>query len=481
MGNGSIVGPVLLLRSPCNSLGDIQRAHAVKGEKRFRSLKHAVVFSTKGDRPLPDMLAGGDCDGDEFFVIVSYRQDHRCVVKLPKLTIQFCLLYSQNEKLLVDSLMPVTAQVCDSRGEHIPSEASIRDSMVVSEGGSGPPSLTDQLATFADLLLLGDIVSEASDAWIRIADRDGPGSSGAQDLASLCQQALDGRKRALLFSTEQIRFMRKVLEQTELPHWHHSRRQRGNSALRTSRSVLGLLYDRYTLSIRSIEGAAAELDHFTEVESMRERDQEMNTGDCGETVLPTTSPLLLLEKVVFGGFVPRCPAKRPNFSCLNHSCLMKLAEMALLEFKTAMENEFDNIRPGNYDKPCPHDVFVTKKTNELLICKPGSDSDEELLWWFDKHGNSRPVGNDEHGYRVASLSGCLRILESLLGSSCTSLMKDAMERKNLADIIQGGSIACNSLNLSQREVVETVASSNTSFRSGFLAVQGPPGSGSELL
>ena len=26
------------------------------------------MFSAKGDRPLPDMLGGGDLDGDEYFV-----------------------------------------------------------------------------------------------------------------------------------------------------------------------------------------------------------------------------------------------------------------------------------------------------------------------------------------------------------------------------------------------------------------------------
>ena len=73
VGNGLVQGPVLICRSPCTAPGDIQRAYAVSRKSRepFTNLDGVLVFSAQGDRPLPDMLAGGDLDGDEYYVIVS--------------------------------------------------------------------------------------------------------------------------------------------------------------------------------------------------------------------------------------------------------------------------------------------------------------------------------------------------------------------------------------------------------------------------
>jgi RNA-dependent RNA polymerase len=73
VGNGMIQGPVLICRAPCTTPGDIQRAIAVPGkdEEPFIYLKGSLVFSANGERPLADMLGGGDLDGDEYYVIVS--------------------------------------------------------------------------------------------------------------------------------------------------------------------------------------------------------------------------------------------------------------------------------------------------------------------------------------------------------------------------------------------------------------------------
>lgn len=58
--NGKIQGQVLVLRAPCMFPGDIQRATAVAGKpgKAFTCLDQVIVFSAKGNRPLPDMLGG---------------------------------------------------------------------------------------------------------------------------------------------------------------------------------------------------------------------------------------------------------------------------------------------------------------------------------------------------------------------------------------------------------------------------------------
>ena len=74
VGNGRVQGSVLICRSPCNLPGDIQSAYAVQGMNRYTHLKDVLVFSSEGDRPLADMLAGGDLDGDEYYVIVSMKR-----------------------------------------------------------------------------------------------------------------------------------------------------------------------------------------------------------------------------------------------------------------------------------------------------------------------------------------------------------------------------------------------------------------------
>jgi len=51
--------------------GDIQKVRAVprKNFAPFIFLDEVLVFSAKGDRPLGDMLGGGDLDGDEYVVV----------------------------------------------------------------------------------------------------------------------------------------------------------------------------------------------------------------------------------------------------------------------------------------------------------------------------------------------------------------------------------------------------------------------------
>ncbi|KAI0824259.1 RdRP-domain-containing protein [Trametes gibbosa] len=64
-------GPTVISRSPTIHPGDIQVVKAIgrppPGSPFEReSLRNTVVFSTKGSRPLPSYLGGGDLDGDEY-------------------------------------------------------------------------------------------------------------------------------------------------------------------------------------------------------------------------------------------------------------------------------------------------------------------------------------------------------------------------------------------------------------------------------
>lgn len=47
--------------------GDVQRVRAVPGipSSPYVFMENVLIFSSKGDRPLQDMLGGGDLDGDE--------------------------------------------------------------------------------------------------------------------------------------------------------------------------------------------------------------------------------------------------------------------------------------------------------------------------------------------------------------------------------------------------------------------------------
>ncbi|KAI8818422.1 RNA dependent RNA polymerase-domain-containing protein, partial [Fimicolochytrium jonesii] len=67
-----VTGPVLVTRSPCLHPGDVQVVECVNLES-LRHLVDVVVFSQHGQRPLPNMLAGGDLDGDTFFVSWDQR------------------------------------------------------------------------------------------------------------------------------------------------------------------------------------------------------------------------------------------------------------------------------------------------------------------------------------------------------------------------------------------------------------------------
>lgn len=63
-----IKGVCIVGRNPSLHPGDIRVVQAVDNPK-LHHLKDVVVFPSKGDRPVPNMLSGGDLDGDDFFVI----------------------------------------------------------------------------------------------------------------------------------------------------------------------------------------------------------------------------------------------------------------------------------------------------------------------------------------------------------------------------------------------------------------------------
>eukprot|EP00029_Vermamoeba_vermiformis_P013257 TRINITY_DN8173_c0_g1_i1.p1 TRINITY_DN8173_c0_g1~~TRINITY_DN8173_c0_g1_i1.p1 ORF type:complete len:944 (-),score=81.25 TRINITY_DN8173_c0_g1_i1:100-2931(-) len=65
-----IVGDVLVTRSPCVHSGDMRKLKAVH---RYELSHHynVLVFSRKGQRPIPNMISGGDLDGDHYSIIAE--------------------------------------------------------------------------------------------------------------------------------------------------------------------------------------------------------------------------------------------------------------------------------------------------------------------------------------------------------------------------------------------------------------------------
>lgn len=63
-----VKGICIVGRNPSLHPGDIRVVQAVD-DPNLRHLKDVVVFPGTGDRPVPNMLSGGDLDGDDFFVI----------------------------------------------------------------------------------------------------------------------------------------------------------------------------------------------------------------------------------------------------------------------------------------------------------------------------------------------------------------------------------------------------------------------------
>lgn len=64
-------GDTLVTRSPALHCGDIQKAYAIGSVDEthpLSALYNCIVFSSRGSRPLPNMLGGGDLDGDIYSV-----------------------------------------------------------------------------------------------------------------------------------------------------------------------------------------------------------------------------------------------------------------------------------------------------------------------------------------------------------------------------------------------------------------------------
>jgi hypothetical protein len=234
-GNSTVTGEVWISRSPCTMPGSIRKAFAVPGFAEGVYLQNALVFSAKGDRPFPDTMAGGDLDGDEYYVIAEHALIERLREADPH---DFGSQKSDHVMTLGHDDVFVTPSQLQVDGQH--------------QG----PSLEDQLHVFQDYLRLGDLVSKSSDAWARVTDKESPGSKKALQMAELHNLALDARKLAMtpLDHQDVVAKMENTLKKYPIPLWkpdgHRARHLPYND---TSTSILGVLHHLWSSWITRLD------------------------------------------------------------------------------------------------------------------------------------------------------------------------------------------------------------------------------------
>lgn len=172
--------------------GDIQKVRAVprKNFTPFTFLDEVLVFSAKGDRPLGDMLGGGDLDGDEYFVVY--------------------------EPQIVDVVITTKAHNYKTQNFSTPNTSPSISVSSENQSVLAPISIARQLAALKQFITNGNLVADSADAWIRVADMNGVVHEEAQRVANLHQQALDSRKQACSIDRVKINH---ILETIPRPHY----------------------------------------------------------------------------------------------------------------------------------------------------------------------------------------------------------------------------------------------------------------------
>lgn len=135
--------------------------------------------------------------------------------------------------------------------------------------------------------------------------------------------------------------------------------------------------------------------------------------------------------------------------------------------------------------PLPFDVYIKPSLEhrmEYILCLPL----KKTLVWYDGDSTILKLNELQARQKVASISGPARVLAALRES--TTLKSKAMKRQGLVDVVGKESVKrldtslkpfLNGMNLSQQQAITTAV--HSSFKTGFLAIQGPPGCGSKCL
>ncbi|KAH0478458.1 MAG: hypothetical protein KVP17_000530 [Porospora cf. gigantea B] len=150
-----IVGNVLVTRNPCLHPGDLRVLRAVDIPS-LRHIQNCVVFSVRGPRPVPDQMAGGDLDGDTYFVTW-------------------------------DSLLVQPVETCAAM-DYKP------DAVAVAEMNTDPDSVRKSMQEYFMACVTSTDLGTISNAHIILADKEGANSDSCLMLAKLHSDAVDAPK-----------------------------------------------------------------------------------------------------------------------------------------------------------------------------------------------------------------------------------------------------------------------------------------------
>ena len=183
LAGGEYRGKLLVWRSPCTHPGDVRKLTAVAPPAGLdcRSLRNLLVLSAEGPRPVADMMAGGDHDGDKIYCLVAEGTAREIVLR-------------------VNPVEPATYAARDDRGDDALQAAAAANAARVAEVAFSPRAtearssdLHGPISTLRLILEGGPIVAESAFAWKVLADHYGAASKEAVAMGSVAARALDLR------------------------------------------------------------------------------------------------------------------------------------------------------------------------------------------------------------------------------------------------------------------------------------------------
>ena len=183
LAGGEYRGKLLVWRSPCTHPGDVRKLTAVAPPAGLdcRSLRNLLVLSAEGPRPVADMMAGGDYDGDKIYCLVAEGTAREIVLR-------------------VNPVEPATYAARDERDDDALQAAAAANAARVAEVAFSPRAtearssdLHGPISSLRLILEAGPIVAESAFAWKVLADHYGAASKEAVAMGSVAARALDLR------------------------------------------------------------------------------------------------------------------------------------------------------------------------------------------------------------------------------------------------------------------------------------------------
>jgi RNA-dependent RNA polymerase len=205
-GNREVLsGDVMVTRNPCLHPGDIRVLTAVD-RPEFKHLYNVVVFSSKGKRPMCNMMAGGDLDGDVYFVC-------------------------WDDKLLGKELTKDMVQ----------EPAKYEKPKILTEKPDG-----DSLADYFVFYLERDVLGKIANLHLALSDyygREGPMHEDCVYLSHLASVAVDFAKHGECVHVDAFqRFEKLLIDEAGWPDFF----EKEAKLVRKSDGILGILYRSIT-------------------------------------------------------------------------------------------------------------------------------------------------------------------------------------------------------------------------------------------